>query len=292
MEQAGLQNAPTPINSMYTFKASQVDSKIIDCVSDTIKTYPLLRNDYGVESMYCVSPIHGRSFVMKQRHETDWIISKGNGLSYSTQPFIVSETNDTYVWGALPLEAAMRDYLIGEEIRSLGIKTNKMECVLDLDKQIGGQSVVCHAALLQYSVECPYRICDIAFAPRTSIEIAIKSWDSPHSHMYHYLDAAEILVRNLEVLHSNSIMHNSMHTQNYTWALELLDFEASRTNNHPYDNPEYEEHVPELIKAEIIQTYEIINYIAWCLGEPIEYSAIDSIFLDYGFHIGMNNIFK
>ena len=83
-----------------------------------------------------------------------------------------------------------------------------------------------------------------------------------------------------------------MHTQNYTWALELLDFEASRTNNHPYDNPEYEEHVPELIKAEIIQTYEIINYIAWCLGEPIEYSAIDSIFLDYGFHIGMNNIFK
>lgn len=268
---------------MYTFKASQVDSKIIDCVSDTIKTYPLLRNDYGVESMYCVSPIHGRSFVMKQRHETDWIISKGNGLSYSTQPFIVSETNDTYVWGALPLEAAMRDYLIGEEIRSLGIKTNKMECVLDLDKQIGGQSVVCHAALLQYSVECPYRICDIAFAPRTSIEIAIKSWDSPHSHMYHYLDAAEILVRNLEVLHSNSIMHNSMHTQNYTWALELLDFEASRTNNHPYDNPEYEEHVPELIKAEIIQTYEIINYIAWCLANQLSTQQSTQYFWTMGF---------
>lgn len=271
---------------MYTFKASQVDCQIKESANDSIITYPLLRNDGGEESMYCVSPIHGRSFVMKQRHETDWVVSKGNGLSYSTQPFVISDINDTYIWGALPLEAAMRDYKIGEEIRNLGIKTNKMECVLDLEKTIGINEQNFRAALLQYSVECPYRICDIAFAPHTIIEVAIKSWDSPHSHNYRYQDAAEILIRNLKILHSNSIMHNSMHTQNYTWALELLDFEASRTNKYPYSNLEYEQHVPQLIKAEIVQTYEIINYIAWCLGEPIDYAIIDSIFTEYGFNIG------
>ena len=65
----------------------------------------------------------------------------------------------------------------------------------------------------------------------------------------------------------------------------MLDFEASRSDNNPYDNPEYETFVPFLIKSEIIQTYEIINYIAWCLGEPIDYSAVDSIFLYYGYNI-------
>ena len=40
-----------------------------------------------------------------------------------------------------------------------------------------------------------------------------------------------------------------------------------------------------LMDGEIMKTYEIINYIGWCLGEKINYSKIDSIFKDYGFNL-------
>lgn len=268
---------------MHIFKATESEYQVKASVNDSLKIYPLLRDDKGSYVMYGISPIHGRSFVMKQRSDTDWVVSKGNGLCYSNQSFIVSDRVDDNIWGALPLKAALRDFKLGEEIRKLGVKTNRMECVVELEKCIGTKEKNFKASLLQYSVECPYRICDIAFAPRHVIENAIKHWQSPHAHPYDYLKAAEILVSNLRTLHSNSVMHNAMHAQNYTWALELLDFEASRSDNMPYDNPAYEEYVPLLIRTEIIQTYEIINYIAWCLGEPIDYAAIDAIFRQYGY---------
>lgn len=34
---------------------------------------------------------------------------------------------------------------------------------------------------------------------------------------------------------------------------------------------------------EIIQTYEIINYIAWCLHEECDYAAIEQIMNSYNF---------
>ena len=34
---------------------------------------------------------------------------------------------------------------------------------------------------------------------------------------------------------------------------------------------------------EIIQTYEIINYIAWCLNEECDYAAIEQIISSYNF---------
>ena len=80
-------------------------------------------------------------------------------------------------------------------------------------------------------------------------------------------------------------MHNALHVQNYTWALELLDFESSRTDNFPYNNSEYEKNALILINSEIIKTYEIINYIGWCLGDIIDYDKIDSLFKDYGFNL-------
>lgn len=271
--------------NMHIFKATESDYNVVKAINNNLLKYPLLRDDEGTHTMYGISPIHGRSFMMKKRSDTDWVISKGNGLCYSSKSFVVSNRVDTNIWGALSLNSATRDFALGEEVRSLGVKTNKMEYVLELNYLVGSKDNKTNAALLQYSVECPYRICDFAFAPRSIIETAIKGWQSKRSFSFDYLKAADILIGNLRTLHSNNIMHNAMHAQNYTWALELLDFEASRSDNTPYDNPEYEDFVPLLFKTEIIQTYEIINYIAWCLGEPIDYAAIDAIYKHYGYEL-------
>lgn len=101
----------------------------------------------------------------------------------------------------------------------------------------------------------------------------------------YHLIAANILIRNLRILHDNNIMHNAIHAQNYTWALELVDFESARTDKLPYENAEYEKYVPLLKEGEIVQTYEVLNYIAWCLREKIDYTKIDSIFQEYGFNL-------
>ena len=42
---------------------------------------------------------------------------------------------------------------------------------------------------------------------------------------------------------------------------------------------------PVLFNREIIQTYEIINYIGWCLKEEIIYTEVDSLFSEYGFNL-------
>lgn len=180
-----------------------------------------------------------------------------------------SKIGDT-VWGALFKENAIRDYTIGQEIAKLGIKTNLMEYVLEIDTGMRFANVGRNDKpyLLQYSVECPYRICDLPLC-LWIFEKELSKWKKMNGmkRSEYYISAANLLIRNLRIMHDNNIMHNAIHVQNYTWALELVDFESSRTEATPYDNREYEEYYPLLMKSEFIQTYEVINYIAWCLGE-------------------------
>ena len=98
-----------------------------------------------------------------------------------------------------------------------------------------------------------------------------------------YLIAADVLIRNLRILHDNEVLHNAIHEQNYTWALELLDFELACSPSHPYTNEDDMRHVKDLFPREILQTYVIINYIAGVLREKIDYAAVDSLFAEYGF---------
>ena len=140
--------------------------------------------------------------------------------------------------------------------------------------------------LLQYEVECPYRLCDFPFMSHNDLKNSVTSWlNMGSSYTEPYLIAADILIRNLQILHKNNIMHNAIHIQNYTWALELLDFESARTDKHPYTNTEYENNVLLLMNGEIMKTYEIINYIGWCLGEIVDYRKIDRIFSQYGYNL-------
>lgn len=275
---------------MNIFKASNYPFRIIERENkDYLIPYPLLLDDRGVVDIQCVSPIHGRSFIVGRYVNKKWIISKGNGLSYSTYAFLNTGKNDEQIWGMLSEENARRDFIIGKEIQNLGIKTNEMEFVLRIEKEF--IDCATHKSifpyLLQYSVECPYRICDFAFMPKDEFKQEIRHWAQMNEKSFSdlYLIAANVLIKNLRIMHDNNIMHNAVHIQNYTWALELLDFESSRTNTHPYKSLEYEKHVPMLMTGEIIQTYEVINYIAWCLNEKMSYSAIDGLFREYGFEL-------
>lgn len=220
---------------------------------------------------------------MCRYHEDEWVIGKGNGLSYTTHSRLLTSLVNSETWGGLSLDNALRDFDIGNEVRRLGIKTNRMHCVLSLDKTTVQNGEEKQAALLQYSVECPYRISDIGFMPKSLLVKTVQKWGG-EGHCRH-LRAADILVGNLRVLHDHHIMHNAMHPQNYTWALELLDFEVSRSDNLPYASSDYESFVPMLIEAEVIQTYEIINFIAWCLEEQPDDRAIEKIFSKHNFDL-------
>ena len=255
--------------------------------------YPYIRNLKGDKEMFCLTPLHGRSFVVGRTENGRYIVSKGNGLSYTQSSFL--HTGEFYdgTWGLLLQQDAKRDFLLGQEIEALGIKTNHMQYVIEVDLEISlpnGHKV--KPTLLQYDVECPYRICDAPFMDQKIIQSEIQKWESINERGYekYHLIAANILIRNLRILHDNNILHNAIHEQNYTWALELLDFELACSPKHPYVQEDYQRHVKDLLPREIIQTYIIINYIAGVLKEEIDFAKIDSLFAEYDFNLKQFNI--
>ena len=122
---------------------------------------------------------------------------------------------------------------------------------------------------------------------RTQIEAEVAKWKQYNRKGYsqsHEI-AADILISNLRTMHDHEVLHNAIHEQNYTWALELLDFELARTPQHPYEKADYERHVLSLYDREVVQTYVIINYIAGVLREQIDFAFIDHLFAEYEFDI-------
>jgi hypothetical protein len=238
--------------------------------------------------MYCLGPLHGRSFVVRETDEGRYIISKGNGLGYTQYQLLDTGEFGNDTWGLLLQQDAERDFIMGQEIEALGIKTNHMEYVLELDVEIellNGHRI--KPCLLQYDVECPYRICDAAFMSQEEIHAEVAKWGKTNERDYSkaHLIAANMLIRNLRILHDHEILHNAIHEQNYTWALELLDFELACSPAHPYSSEDDMRHVKDLFPREVIQTYVIINYIAGVLREDIDFAEIDALFAEYGFDL-------
>lgn len=269
--------------TMRKFRAKVLPFTLLQKGETDCSPYAYFRCKDGDKAMYCVSPLHGRSFVVG-KEKGRYIISKGNGLSFTEYPLLKTEPKNCDSWGLLLTQDAERDFILGEEVESLGIKTNHMEYVMSLDMPLKTGT---KTSLLQYSVECPYRICDAPFMRKEDIENEIVKWkrnDTKGHGLYHMI-AADILVRNLRVLHTHNVLHNAIHTQNYTWALELLDFELACSPLNPYSDADDQRHVKDLFPREIMQTYEIVNFIAWALGEPADYRRIDNVFKDYGFDL-------
>ena len=79
-----------------------------------------------------------------------------------------------------------------------------MEYVLELDLEIplpNGHKV--KPALLQYSVECPYRICDAAFMTQEQIQAEVSNWACINKRGYKkaHMIADNVLIHNLQVLY-------------------------------------------------------------------------------------------
>ena len=54
----------------------------------TVLHFPYICNHCGDKDMYCLSPLHGRSFVVGRTKCGRYIVSKGNGLSYTQYTFL------------------------------------------------------------------------------------------------------------------------------------------------------------------------------------------------------------
>ena len=238
--------------------------------------------------MYCLSPIHGRSFVVDRLDNGRYVVSKGNGLSYSQYSLLNTRQFGDDTLGLLLRKDAERDFMLGQEIEALGIKTNHMEYVLELQTEVTlptGHTM--KPVLLQYDVECPWRISDAPFMTHEQIREEVHKWEKLNDKGYEedHIIAANVLIRNLRILHDKNILHNAIHEQNYTWALELLDFEIACSPVHPYSREDDRRHVKDLFPREILQTYVIINYIAAVLHEKINFQRVDNLFAEYGFDI-------
>lgn len=184
---------------MRKHKARALEYDLLCSKVNQEEIYPYIRDIEGDKQLFCISPIHGRSYAICQKKNGNWIVSKGNGLSYSMHSFVNVSEFDSYIWGGLSKENAIRDYNIGNEVRNLGIKTNVMEAVLELDAQLFDKGTLVRPCLLQYEVECPYRLCDFPFMPINFRNKIVASWfkiDSVYSELY--LIAAEVLIRNLQ----------------------------------------------------------------------------------------------
>ena len=273
---------------MNKVRASESPYRIILLKDEKYEVFPYLRNPNGDKEMFCVSSHHGRSYIVGKTNDDRFVVNKGNGLSYSQYQFIQTGEFGDDTLGLLLKKDAERDFIIGQEIEALGIKTNHMEYVIELLWEItliNGHQV--RPILLQYDVECPYRICDAAFMTQEEIHREVTKWERMNERYFDkaYMIAANVLIRNLRILHDHNILHNAIHEQNYTWALELLDFELACSPAHPYTSEDDMRHVKDLFPREIIQTYVIINYIAGVLREEIDFAEVDALFAEYGFDL-------
>ncbi|MDY4705572.1 MAG: hypothetical protein SO365_04185 [Prevotella sp.] len=275
---------------MKEFKASRLKYQILKSNECIESPFPLLRDSTGEFTMRSISPNHGRSYIVGQCKNGRYIITKGNGLAYSQYEFINTREFGDDSMGLLLKKDAIRDFNLGNEIASLGIRTDHMQYVIELNKKLNlPTGHILKPVLLQYDVECPYRINDALFIENSTIQSYVKKWPDNH-YKDKYLAASEVLINNLRILHDNNILHNAITTHNITWALELLDFELACSPIHPYDTEDEQRHVKDLFAREIISTYEIINVIASILHESIDYQKVERIFKKYDFNISQYSI--
>lgn len=255
-----------------------------------VKKYPLLISGESNEIFGLVpSILHGRSVVLDYDETTEkYIVTKGNGLTYFPYGYINTEELTDNIWGICTESQAERDYFGGEFVSRLGIITNEMQAYFSLENQKVRTEKAVEAekpVILQYAVKCPYRIADLPFLTKKTVEYFTGNWNELHNSAYNqkHCIAADVLMQNLSKLHMNGVLHNAIHSQNYTAMLELLDFELARTPETPYDTKDDEESFGILQRREAVQSLEIVGFIADFFGEEINKNAMSEILIKHGF---------
>lgn len=233
------------------------------------------------------SPYHGRSIIADYDEKTKrFVITKGNGLTYFPFGFVATKELEDNTWGFLRQQDAVRDYKTGLFVSRLGLLTNNMEAVYILDSKtirtIDGKYFE-SPTILQYNVISPYRLSDIPYLPNFTINKYLKNWKFLSNEREYHCIAADVFLKNLRVMWDNDVLHNAIHNQNYTMALELVDFELARSPETPYENPEDEKNYKALRNREVIQSLEIVNYLAFQLNEVLNISALRYLMKKYGF---------
>jgi len=260
------------------------------------KIYPYLicpnclnNNEYG----YIASPLHGRSIIVDKIKDR-YIILKGTGLTYGLNTFVQTAEHTSEALGLLLIEYAKRDFLIGMELESYGIITNKMEAIIEIDKEIEINSKILRPILLQYSVSSPFRLSDFPFIKKSYIKQRTNLWNNfSEKYKIKYEIAAERLYANLLFFHNNNILYNAVQYDNITWDLEFLDFEISRTPKFPYVEGEQEKYVDSLFSREIVHILEVIYFISWFLNEKYDINRVKDIFVNtYLIHIKNKDLQK
>lgn len=265
--------------------------KIYTNNGNNIKLYPYVVSNIEERNYkkHVSSPLHGRSIIVDfDSASSRYIITKGNGLTYFPFGFISTDEFEDCYWGFLRKKDAIRDYNCGNYINKLGILTNIMEAVFSVEEQLlrySNRIEKIEPTILQYNVHSPYRISDIPYlSPEITLSF-VNQWSNFFLVEYseRHCIAAEILLKNIRIMHENNVLHNSIHYQNYTLSLELLDFELCRTPLTPYENCNDEQEYKKLQKREIIQSLEIVNQIAFFLKENLNNKVLRRIMIKNGF---------
>jgi hypothetical protein len=274
------------LNVHISLSVSYHSFELIQSRNNPAIIYPILinyKNGKINDEVYSASPFHGRSVVVNFSDNLYTII-KGSGLNYFPYQFINTGEMGDNSWGLLLKEDAKRDYEIGNYISSKGILTNEMEAIIEItDTTFKIKKTSINPILLQYTVKCPYRLCDAAFMNQNQIKSFTSRWneyDFEDSGLYHIM-AANKLLFNLNKLHSNSILHNAISIQNYTFLLELLDFETARTPMNPFLSERDEKIATKLYNREFLQTFEIIYYISFLFKEKLNDKILKSLVEKY-----------
>ena len=66
----------------------------------------------------------------------------------------------------------------------MGIKTNQMHAVIELDIQLIDKGTIITPCLIQYEVECPYRLSDYPFMPPNTFKKIITKVSQVMAHLH------------------------------------------------------------------------------------------------------------
>jgi hypothetical protein len=226
--------------------------------------YPYLIGDYSDDKKEgsVVSSFHGRSVIINEINNNEFIILKGCGLTYTNNNFIDCNEFEDYghLWGYLDIESANRDFTIGNYCEKIGINTGNYQFILRLNQQIStyNQNGL-YPFILQYKIKCPIRLYDLPFVSKKVAYFHLNR--VKEETLTYYESFGKILFQQLLILHNHNVFYNGMNTLNISAQCELLDWESSSIDDLPFGN-DFDSKCKDLFPRELLNVFNICYFIS------------------------------